>query len=287
MLPSLQNTVGALLAGAMFSAAFSGVLSVQIFLYHRRYPKDHKLYKVMVAWFWLAIPLLIMTDFSNETSLIRACRVIDTVQTTCIAVSMWNYLIRHFGDPEVVVHIYSSVSIATLCTALTAACVNILQGVRIYELNHHTFETLVPHIILSLTRFGLSITTITKLLITGSLVTFGEHYKPLLHTNFLLAAIADTYIASVLCYFLKDSRRDAPMGTKRMLDTLVIVTVNNGALTSCDDFCMTLFTILIEFVVSIVSIATVITWLTMQTNTIFLAIHLTTGKFYSNSQMAT
>jgi hypothetical protein len=92
MPPSLQDTIGALLAGAMFSAAcvlrastgtalclpqligfpsFSGVLAVQIFFYHRMYPKDHRLYKVMVgdvihpyrdhndlitshqvAWFW-------------------------------------------------------------------------------------------------------------------------------------------------------------------------------------------------------------------------------------------
>jgi hypothetical protein len=65
MSSSLQNTVGALLAGAMFSAAcvvpwticpsllglcsFSGVLAVQIFFYHHRYPRDHRLYKVMVG----------------------------------------------------------------------------------------------------------------------------------------------------------------------------------------------------------------------------------------------
>jgi len=103
----------------------------------------------------------------------------------------------------------------------------------------------------------------------GSLVTFSEHYKPLLHANFALAAVADTYIVCVLCYFLKDSRRDAPIGTKRMLDALVIVTINNGALTS------------------ILSIATLMTWLNMQTNTIFLAVHFMTGKCYSNSQMAT
>jgi hypothetical protein len=65
MSSSLQNTVGPLLAGAMFSAAcvvpcmndlslfglrsLSGVLAVQIFFYHHTYPKDHRLYKVMVG----------------------------------------------------------------------------------------------------------------------------------------------------------------------------------------------------------------------------------------------
>ncbi|KAH9955606.1 hypothetical protein BC827DRAFT_1236042 [Russula dissimulans] len=130
--PSLQNTVGALLAGAMFSAALSGVLAVQIFFYLRRYPRDHRLYKFMVAWFW----------------------IIDTMQTSSIAAAMWTYLIRHYGDPDTALKIYPSVSVAISCTPLIAACVNILQAVRIYELNHHSLGTLVPHVILSVIRFG-------------------------------------------------------------------------------------------------------------------------------------
>lgn len=243
----LQNTNGALLGAAMFSAAFSGVLAVQIFFYHHRYSNDHRLYKIMVAWFW----------------------IIDTVQTTSIAAAAWTYLIRHYGDQENATKITTSYSLAVYCTALTAACVNILQGVRIYELNHRSLGTLLPHVFLSVTRFGLSTVIIIELFMAKSLVKFSENYKPLIDVGFSLAAIADIYIVCVLCYFLKDSRRDASLGTKRMLDTLVIVTVNNGALTS------------------VFSIATIILWLTMQTNTIFLAVHFMTGKCYSNSQIAT
>ncbi|KAH9999126.1 hypothetical protein BJV77DRAFT_660229 [Russula vinacea] len=246
MSTSVQNTAGALLAGAMFSAAFSGVLAVQIFFYLHRYPKDHKLYKLMVAWFW----------------------IIDTMQTTSIAAATWTYLILHYGDPDSVTgtKIYPSVTVAVSCTALTVACVNILQGVRIYELNHQSLVTLVPHVLLSVIRIALSTVIITKLFIAGSLAKFGEHFKPLVDVAFSLAAVADAYIACVLCYFLEDSRRNAPLGTKRMLNTLVFITINNGALTT---------------------IATVILWLTMQTNTIFLAVLFMTGKCYSNSQMAT
>ena len=68
MSTSLQETKTngtALLAAAMFSAAcvfpwlndpcligscsLSGVLAVQIFFYHHKYPNDHRLYKVMVG----------------------------------------------------------------------------------------------------------------------------------------------------------------------------------------------------------------------------------------------
>jgi len=145
----------------------------------------------------------------------------------------------------------------------------LLSPSGLHLVNHHSLRTLVPHVILSVTRFGFAATIIAKLFMAGSLVTFSEHYKPLLDANFALAAVADTYIVCVLCYFLKDSRRDAPIGTKRMLDALVIVTINNGALTS------------------VLSIATLITWLTMQTNTIFVAVLFMTGKCYSNSQLAT
>jgi hypothetical protein len=201
----------------------------------------------MVAWFW----------------------IIDTMQTTSIATAAWNYFIRHYGDQETAIKISTSYSIGVYCTALTAACVNTLQGVRIYELSHRSLRTLVPHVFLSVIRFGLSTVIIIELFMAKSIVNFSENYKPLVDVGFSLAAIADIYIACVLCYFLKDSRRDAPLGTKRMLDTLVIVTINNGALTS------------------VFSIATIILWLTMQTNTIFLAVHFMTGKCYSNSQMAT
>lgn len=36
--------------------------------------------------------------------------------------------------------------------------------------------------------------------------------QALVDVNFSLAAVADLYIACVLCYFLEDSRRDAPVG---------------------------------------------------------------------------
>ncbi|KAF8497243.1 hypothetical protein F5888DRAFT_340497 [Russula emetica] len=178
MSASLQSTTdGAVLAAALFSAAFSGVLAVQIFFYHHRYPNDHRLYKFMVAWFW----------------------IIDTIQTTSIAVAAWTYLILRYGGQE------------------TATKIPM---------------TLVPHVVLSVIRFGLSTVVIIELFMADSIVNFSEDYKPLVDAGFSLAAIADIYIVCVLCYFLKDSRRDATLGTKRMLDTLVIVTINNGALTS-------------------------------------------------------
>ncbi|KAI0279798.1 hypothetical protein BGY98DRAFT_1095878 [Russula aff. rugulosa BPL654] len=270
MSPSLQNTNGtALLAAAMFCAAFSGVLAVQIFFYHHKYPNDHRLYKVVVAWFWL----------------------IDTMQTTSIAVAAWSYLIRHNGDPETPTEISTPYSIAVYCTRRVLICQ------QAFFLTQNSTDPInrtdskaseYTSVVLSVIRFGLSTgkghsrfanvlltwggtvtVIISELFMAKSLVNFSERYKPLVDVAFSLAAVADIYIACVLCYFLKDSRRDAPLGTKRMLDMLVIMTINNGALTS------------------VFSIATFILWLTMQTNAIFLAVLFMTGKCYSNSQMAT
>jgi hypothetical protein len=43
-------------------------------------------------------------------------------------------------------------------------------------------------------------------------VSYPHLAQPLVDVAFSLAAVADIYIACVLCYFLKDSRRDAPLG---------------------------------------------------------------------------
>ena len=93
------------------------MLAVQIFFYHHKYPNDHRLYKVVVGddQFLLGQPnsnhaLLGRMVLVGAHSVLRRIfdripstlfyRLVDTMQTTSIAVAAWSYLIRHNGDPE-------------------------------------------------------------------------------------------------------------------------------------------------------------------------------------------
>ena len=91
-------------------------------------------------------------------------------------------------------------------------------------------------------------------------------------TGLSLSAAIDVLITGWLCYFLREvrSRIGGPHSTMmiRMVDTLTLYTLENGALTC------------------FAAIASLICWLTMPHNLIFMGLHFVISKLYANSLLA-
>ncbi|KAG6380655.1 hypothetical protein JVT61DRAFT_5025 [Boletus reticuloceps] len=83
-----------------------------------------------------------------------------------------------------------------------------------------------------------------------------------------LSAFVDIVITTFLCYFLRSNRSLVPR-TNRMIDTLTLWMVQNGSITC------------------LAAIASLICWLVMPQNRIFLGLHFVVGKLYANSLLAT
>ncbi|KAG1763628.1 hypothetical protein EDD22DRAFT_886584 [Suillus occidentalis] len=53
VIPRFDDTLGALLIGFAVSATAFGMLTIQVFIYYRRFPQDKVAYKVLAALIWL------------------------------------------------------------------------------------------------------------------------------------------------------------------------------------------------------------------------------------------
>ncbi|KAH8987369.1 hypothetical protein EDB86DRAFT_2950962 [Lactarius hatsudake] len=72
-----------------------------------------------------------------------------------------------------------------------------------------------------------------------------------------------------------------------MLSTVVSFADNNGVLTWFLDISLPRRSLLTRIVNSLVALATLICWIVMPSNLIYLGLHFTIGKCYSNSLLAT
>jgi hypothetical protein len=83
-----------------------------------------------------------------------------------------------------------------------------------------------------------------------------------------ISSAVDVVITFGMCFYLQESRRG--FGTMNdVIDSIIVYTINNGTLT-----CLS-------------TIVSMIFWLTMKKNLVFMALHFVIAKMYANSLFAT
>ncbi|KAH6910971.1 hypothetical protein BKA70DRAFT_1423730 [Coprinopsis sp. MPI-PUGE-AT-0042] len=131
-----------------------------------------------------------------------------------------------------------------------------------------------PIVVLAFLRLGSATITTANMIRLKHLSTFlDSHFsRSLFTTGLSLSAAIDVLITGWLCYFLREvrSRIGGPHSTMmiRMVDTLTLYTLENGLLTC------------------FAAIASLICWLTMPHNLIFMGLHFVISKLYANSLLA-
>ncbi|KAF9237040.1 hypothetical protein BU15DRAFT_76278 [Melanogaster broomeanus] len=83
-----------------------------------------------------------------------------------------------------------------------------------------------------------------------------------------MSCLVDVMIAGYLCYFLQ-SNRNASSSMDRVINAVILYTFENNSLTSA------------------ATIVSMIAWLTMPHNLVFMGLHVIISKLYSNSLLAT
>jgi hypothetical protein len=97
---------------------------------------------------------------------------------------------------------------------------------------------------------------------------FTAKYKTVFTLGLTFSSAVDVIITFGMCFYLQGSRRG--FGTMDdVIDSIIIYTINNGTLTC------------------ISTIVSLICWLTMPHNLIFMALHFAIAKMYANSLFAT
>jgi len=243
---TVENTYGALLLGAFLACCFSGIVTVQSFLYIKLYPKDAIRTKIIVGAVWL----------------------LDTLHTCLVMASVWNYVIPHFGDVPRIDFIPWTVALTIAITAILTIIVHCFLARRIYRLTKNDWRITAPILILAVLRLCSACVTTAEMIRLKSFKEFSEHFRWVFTLGLALSSSVDVLITVTLCYKLRSSRTGS-LRIDNIIDSLVLYSFENGSLTCAG------------------TVLSMIFWLTMPYNRLFLALHFIIAKLYANSLLAT
>ncbi|KAJ3481815.1 hypothetical protein NLI96_g7405 [Meripilus lineatus] len=245
----VKPTLGAVLLGSLIALFFSGIVMMQVFLYYRIYLKDRLRFKVIVFCVW----------------------ILDLMHTGMICGSNWNYLIGNFGNADIADTIPWTVAATIALTAFLTFFVHCFFCHRIHTLSKTSWWITAPivlHNFLYSPSSQWSPVTTSQMIRLGSYTEFTGKFSWVFTMGLALAAVVDVLIAAGLCWYLNKSRTGFST-MDGIIDSITLYTVENGMLT-----CVT-------------TVVSLICWLSMPRNLIFLALHFAISKLYANAFLAT
>ncbi|KAH9485983.1 hypothetical protein JR316_0000045 [Psilocybe cubensis] len=195
-------------------------------------------------------------------------RFLDFLHTIFVSIALWDHLIVHFGDVSRIDFIPWSLGATVALTGILTIFVHIFFVHRIYLLSHGNFFVVIPMAMLSALRLSLAFLTTIKMIQIQSLSRFTHLWKWSFTFGLSLCSILDMLFAGLLCFFLRQNQKKNS-SMNNIINSLMLYTFETG-MVNCA-----------------ASIATLICWVTMKDNLIFLGIHFAIGKLYANSVMAT
>ncbi|KAF8131522.1 hypothetical protein EV363DRAFT_1482559 [Boletus edulis] len=238
---------GPLLLGGLLAFGLSGCVNMQFIVYWQIYSGER----------W------------TTKSLVIATWVLDLCHSAFVAVAIWDTIIFSYGDLRRMDTIPWSVGPTVELTAMVTFLVQSFFVYRIYRLQNRKFIVAGPVFVLAFIRLGAATVSMAEMILLKSYSDFVHPFPSWVFTLGLsLSAFVDIVITTSLCYFLRSNRSLVPR-TNRMIDTLTLWMVQNGSITCLG------------------AIASLICWLVMPQNRIFLGLHFVVGKLYANSLLAT
>ncbi|KAF6749257.1 hypothetical protein DFP72DRAFT_544012 [Ephemerocybe angulata] len=244
------RTYGALLFGASGAFGLSGIVVTQCLVYFKQYPEDSHKTKAMVLASWL----------------------LDMTHSAFVMLSIYDYFIKYFGDEGGIDIIPWPLAVSVVVTALQTLLVHCFFAVKIFRSSRRNWYITGPIVLLAIARLvSASMTTYNMIHLKRFSAFMIPFPKTMFTTGLSLTAAVDILITGWLCYYLVEIRtRISPGSTMmiKMVDTLTLYTLENGALTC------------------LAAVASLVCWLTMPHNLIFMGLHFVISKLYANSLLA-
>lgn len=194
--------------------------------------------------------------------------LLDTSHAALMCASTWEYLILNFGNEAIADNIPISIALTVAFTAGITFIVQLFFSHRVFQLSRKNWCITVPLVMLSCGRLGAALVSTTKMGELESFHLFVEGYGYVFTLGLSQACVVDIGITAAMCYYLHTSRTGSGE-TDHLIDAIMLYTFNNGALT-----CVT-------------TIISMICWLAMPRNLVFLGLHFAISKLYVNSLLAT
>ncbi|KAK7063556.1 hypothetical protein R3P38DRAFT_2819069 [Favolaschia claudopus] len=201
-------------------------------------------------------------------SLVVAVWALDTLHTAFIWTGMWDYLIIFYGDDSKINSIPWCVSLTVVLTAMLTFLVHCFFAHRIWLLSKRNWVMVAPVFILALLRLGSATATTSQMFHYNAFDTFKLHARWIFTLGLSVSSAVDVLITALIFYLFHSTRPDAGH-LKHVIDKLILYAFETGSLTC------------------IGTILSLICWVVMSHNLIFLGLHFVIGKLYANSLLVT
>ncbi|KIJ64010.1 hypothetical protein HYDPIDRAFT_28904 [Hydnomerulius pinastri MD-312] len=261
---NVDNTLGALLVGGLFAAAFWGVTSAQTFIYFQRFSNDRISLKLFVAFLWV----LDTFDACLTSHILYYYLVSNFMNPLAIAAPVWSVLVSvpflTIGGRRLIKNTPNQIHVSV--TSLTDVLIRSMFARRVWQLSGRNWFLTAIVCAISLCDLIVGITITVK---AFKLQSFAElkTISTWLYISFGAGFLGDLFVAVVLCYYLFKSRTGFQR-TDTLVNTLVSYIITTGLLTSIDAILGTLF------------------YIVMPSNFIFIGFYFNLAKMYINSYLA-
>jgi len=244
----IPTTYGAILIGASVAFGLSGIVGLQSVIYFKVYSEDKAPIKALVCAVW----------------------ALDWTHSAFLCTSLVEYFITFFGVPEHIDHLPWSIAFTVVVTAIQTFLAHCFFAQKILRSSNNNWYITGPILVLAMLRLLAASVSTVEMVRLQKYSAFTLKYPGWIFTSGLsLSAGTDVIITGWLYYFLREMR--GRMGSTimiKLIDTLTLYTLETGALTS------------------LATIASLVCWLTMPRNLVFLGLHFVIGKLYANSLLA-
>jgi hypothetical protein len=200
-------------------------------------------------------------------ALVGVVWLLDLGHTVFVSTALWDHLIAHFGDVARIDFIPWSLAMTIALTAILTFLVHLFFVYRIFKLSPNNYYIAIPLALLACARLCFACLTTAKMITLRSLTKFIKFYTWSFSCGLSLSSLLDILITTYLCYLLlRQHKTNSSMN--HILDSLMLYAFENGSLTCA------------------ATVTSLICWLAMHTNLIFMAIHFVISKLYANSLLA-
>ncbi|KAF8798692.1 hypothetical protein BYT27DRAFT_7122973 [Phlegmacium glaucopus] len=254
--PTLDNTVGALLLGILFSALVVGINISQAYFYFHEFPNDsrlHRLAVIEVSWGSL----------------------IDVFHLALVVHGAYTYIVTGFGDTDAMMVItwYQMLliihqSILTSLKVVVIVIVQSLYAMRVYLLGDY-HRGILRYIVMCDVFLLIRVPSLTGFFSSCSVHTYLELSKvsAIINAGSALSTLNDFVIAAAMCYYLRKSKGLISELNSR-ISIIIQYTVASGLLTSA------------------FSLSSLFSYISLPHTFVFVALQFLLTKLYIGSYLA-
>ncbi|TFK63032.1 hypothetical protein BDN72DRAFT_340399 [Pluteus cervinus] len=211
---------------------------------------------------------LYISDSWGYKALVLTVWLLDALHSGFVWASIWNYLIAFFGVSSHIAEIPSTLPVTIVLTAILTFFVHCFFAHRIFRLSRSNWYITIPILVLAFCRLCSASVTGAEMLRLHTYQAFKAQFRWVFSLGLALSSAADVTITISLCMLLRSSRTRS-LSLNHIIDSLILYTFETGTLTAA------------------ATIASMICWLTMNDNLVFMGLHFVIGKLYANSLLAT